>query len=140
MRTLKEKSRILGEYHRLVEEEEKRKEIETKEENERIVKITKINPNRTRQLTLQLKKEFFDMILTGEKKIEYREITTTTQGKYIDIFSPNDIRIRPYDTILFINGYRQDSRRMVVEIEKIEIDEDGTIMYYLGDIISTKHC
>ena len=53
-------------------------------------------------LTLPIKKKWFDMILSGEKKEEYREIKP-----YYDSRFKNGI-----DYIVFRNGYKKDSPKI----------------------------
>lgn len=92
-------------------------------------------------LTLTVSKEWFDMIVSGEKNEEYREIkpywvarlfhnnsniidvrylATALAGrtdllkKYIDA---QRIVLKQYTHVLFINGYRKDSPRIEKEIE-----------------------
>ncbi len=58
-------------------------------------------------LHLTLKKKWFDMIESGEKVEEYREVkpywVTRLEG-------------REYDVVRFRNGYSKDARVMVVEL------------------------
>lgn len=96
-------------------------------------------------LTLTVSKEWFDMIVAGEKAEEYREIKpywvarlfknnsnivdvrnlasalagrTDLLKKYIDA---QRIVLKQYTHVLFINGYRKDSPRVKKEIESITI-------------------
>lgn len=96
-------------------------------------------------LTLTVSKQWFDMIVAGEKKEEYREIKpywvarlfqnnsnivdvqslasclagrTDLLKKYID---EQRIVLKQYTHVLFINGYRKDSPRIEKEIESISI-------------------
>lgn len=98
-------------------------------------------------LTLTISKQWFDMILSGEKTEEYREIKpywvarlfqnnsniidvqylssalagrTDLLKKYIDA---QRIVLKPYTHVLFIDGYRKDSPRIEKEIESITIDK-----------------
>jgi len=61
-------------------------------------------------LHLTLKRKWFDLIATGEKTEEYREIkpywTTRLKG-------------RDYDVVRFRNGYNSDSPYMLVEVKHI---------------------
>ena len=96
-------------------------------------------------LTLTVSKQWFDMIMAGEKTEEYREIkpywvarlfqnnsnivdvqylasglagrTDLLKG-YIDTYR---IVLKPYTHVLFINGYRKDSPRIEKEIVSITI-------------------
>ena len=77
-------------------------------------------------LTLSVKKEWFDKILSGEKKEEYREIkpywikrlTTNCEVVY-DVVAETycgKVLYRPYTHVLFINGYGDDKPRVEKEI------------------------
>lgn len=61
-----------------------------------------------RVLHLNLKKKWFDMILSGEKKEEYRDIS--------DHYRPRLLN-REYDVIRFRNGFQRDARIMEVEFK-----------------------
>lgn len=82
-------------------------------------------------LTLTVSKQWFDMIVTGEKNEEYREIkpywikrlTINCEVAY-DVAAETyceKVLYRPYTHVLFINGYRKDSPRIEKEIESITI-------------------
>jgi len=78
-------------------------------------------------LHLTLKKKWFDMISSGEKTEEYREIkdywiNRLTEDKSIcqmgnSGFVVND---RKFDKVLFKNGYSKDAPTMIVECKGIE--------------------
>ena len=97
-------------------------------------------------LTLTVSKQWFDMIVAGEKTEEYREIKpywvarlfqnnsnivdvrnfasalagrTDLLKKYIAIIGK--LEYKPYTHVLFINGYRKDSQRIEKEIVSITI-------------------
>lgn len=88
-------------------------------------------------LTLTVSKEWFDMIVSGEKTEEYREIKPYWASRLVnqqaeggevlfDEFGGYSIVIgepeyKPYTHVLFINGYRKDSPRIEKEIEGITI-------------------
>jgi hypothetical protein len=57
-------------------------------------------------LHLTLKKKWFDMIASGEKQHEYREIKPYWDKRLVN---------RDYDAILFRNGYNHDSPKVLVE-------------------------
>lgn len=82
-------------------------------------------------LTLSVKKEWFDKIVSNEKKEEYREIkpywikrlTTNCEVVY-DVVAETycgKVLYRPYTHVLFINGYGDDKPRIEKEIESIDI-------------------
>ena len=92
-------------------------------------------------LTLQIKKEFLDKILAGEKKEEFREITPKNAKKYIEYYTAEDgeedIRPLEYDVIQFFNGYTKERPEAMVEVKDaiIEImeDENGQEIVYVED-------
>lgn len=63
-------------------------------------------PDAPKVLHLTIKKKWFDMILSGDKTEEYREIKEYWNKRLID---------REYDFICFRNGYSKDSPVMLVE-------------------------
>ena len=82
-------------------------------------------------LTLSVKKEWFDKIVSNEKKEEYREVkpywikrlTTNCEVVY-DVVAETycgKVLYRPYTHVLFINGYGDDKPRVEKEIESIDI-------------------
>jgi len=62
-----------------------------------------------RILTLTLKKHWFDMIASGEKKAEYREIKQYWTTRFN----------KEYDAILFKNGYGANVPSMLIELVSI---------------------
>lgn len=69
-------------------------------------------PSKTLHLTL--KKKWFDMIASGEKWEEYREIKP---------YWTTRIDNGPFNKVIFTNGYGADRPRITVEIEEIRLDE-----------------
>jgi len=72
------------------------------------------------KLHLNLKKKWFDMILSGEKTEEYRECSKywchrflkyDKKGKLIDI-----------DSIIFSNGYAKNRRQFEIEVKNLSVD------------------
>lgn len=96
-------------------------------------------------LTLTISKQWFDMIVTGEKTEEYREIKTywlarlfQNNSNIVDVrylasglagrtdllkkyISTQRIVLKQYTHVLFINGYSKDSQRIEKEIKNITI-------------------
>lgn len=75
-------------------------------------------------LTLPIKKKWFDMILSGEKKEEYREHTKYYKGRFFNLFDIIDEcdgeLINPFDEnpereIMFRNGYSKDSPSFIAK-------------------------
>ncbi len=110
-------------------------------------------------LNLIIKQKYFDKILSGEKKKEYREIRPNTANKYCE-FDKDDQLVGPkeYDVIRFYVGYQTDRPSALVKIESaiIEISEDeegqlivfeengkeyveAQVIYDLGEIIETQN-
>ena len=93
-------------------------------------------------LHLTLKKKWFDMILSGEKKEEYRDV----KQYWIDRLKLS----KQYDVIKFKNGYSKNARQMVVEFKGCEIGSavhewsDGwqgqVFIIKLGNILETTNC
>lgn len=88
-------------------------------------------------LTLQIKKEFLDQILSGKKKEEFREIRPNNSKKYIEYFDDNgdeDVKPKQFDRIQFFNGYKTDRPEVIIEVKAAEIeyivDEDGEFIEY----------
>jgi hypothetical protein len=63
-----------------------------------------------RILHLTLKKRWFDMIASGKKKEEYREVKTYWMKR---------LKNGLYDAVRFRNGYMPDSPEVTVELKKI---------------------
>lgn len=96
-------------------------------------------------LNLVVSKQWFDMIVSGEKTEEYREIKDYWTVRLYDVFAKNPTKYlmdkkisgdidylklmircnhfiaKPYTHVLFINGYRKDSPRIEKKIESITI-------------------
>lgn len=102
------------------------------------------------QIRLQIKREFLDKILSGEKTVEYRDVTDyyidrlcvmKDDGEEIDYF-------KPIKTVEFVCGYKKEAFKAVYQIEKIALEEwldeqgnykeepDFTFAIYLGQRIS----
>ena len=65
-------------------------------------------------LTLTIKKKWFDMILSGEKKEEYREIKPYYDTRFRNVWSYPAYWNETH-TIRFRNGYSKDSPSFVAE-------------------------
>ena len=80
-------------------------------------------------LTLPIKKKWFDMILSGEKKEEYREIKRYYDERLLTVFGaivvggellqgenvPKEIRREPIQRIRFRNGYSTKCPSFIAE-------------------------
>lgn len=98
-------------------------------------------------LTLIIKQCFFDEIIAGTKKQEFREIKPTTEKKYVEIGEDgyavedeygNCVPVK-YDAIRFYVGYNKDRDSALVEVvdayTEVFVDEnDQPIVYdYKGE-------
>lgn len=77
--------------------------------------MIKKNDNKA-TLIIVIKKEWFDEIASGKKKIEYREIKPFWESRLYDAAGKK----RLYDKIEFINGYNVDAKRMITKYEGFE--------------------
>lgn len=86
-------------------------------------------------LTLNIKEEYFQEIMKGEKTSEYREIKQTTINKYTYIDEADGKRyLRRYDVIQFYVGYHKDRDSALVEVTDTSC-QNGIIEYKLGRIL-----
>lgn len=91
-------------------------------------------------LVVPIKKKWFDMILSGEKKEEYREIKPyyTTRFKNIGLIDDNGKLTDNIVQVLFRNGYSNDSPSFIADVS-LDVgtafprwcDELGKIYYRL---------
>ena len=89
-------------------------------------------------LKLTLKKQWFDMILSGEKTVEYREVKpyfvsrlTFIPKEYFKhwanesianhLLRDNDNFRYDYDAVEFTNGYSKDSRKVILFLNNIDV-------------------
>jgi len=114
---------------------------------------------------LNLKSDWFDLILSGIKKQEYREIKPYFQSFFCNSYLSNangckhkncqncgwlPKGFKKYKTITFSNGYSKNRRQFVIELLSIKIDtgkkEWGAnpnqkyFVLQLGNIISSNCC
>jgi hypothetical protein len=102
----------------------------------RIVKNkTEFDTTGLKVLTLNIKKEYFDEIMSGEKKIEYREIKQTTLNKYTYIDEADGKRyLRRYDALHLFVGYHKDRESAIVQITDTTYS-NGIVEYHLGKVL-----
>lgn len=86
-------------------------------------------------LTLNIKKIYFDEIMSGTKRIEYRELKQTTLNKYTYIDEADGKRyLRRYDALRLFVGYHRDRESALVEVKDITYNS-GIVEYHLGLIL-----
>ena len=86
-------------------------------------------------LTLNIKKEYFDEIMSGVKKIEYRELKQTTLNKYTYLDESDGKRyLRRYDALRLYVGYNKDRESALVQVTDTTYNE-GIVEYHLGLVL-----
>jgi hypothetical protein len=86
-------------------------------------------------LTLNIKKVYFDEIMSGEKKIEYRELKQTTLNKYTYLDESDGKRyLRRYDALRLFVGYHKDRESALVQVTDTTYN-NGIVEYHLGLIL-----
>jgi hypothetical protein len=93
-------------------------------------------------LALSVKEKYFEQILSGEKKDEFREIRPTSESKYCEMDKDGYVAYRDgkyiprkYDAIKFLTGeYKGKRPYAIVEVKRAEIelfvDENGEFITY----------
>lgn len=107
-------------YKRLALEHASKKRVDTIELSEN---------KEPKPLHLVLQRVYFNQILAGTKKSEYREEKPFYNSRFM-----RDGKYRNFSHVDFQEGYQKGARRMKVEIKKIELSNN---MYkiYLGRIV-----
>ncbi len=86
-------------------------------------------------LTLNIKKVYFDEIIAGRKKIEYRELKQSTLNKYTYIDEADGKRyLRRYDALRLYVGYHKDRESALVQVLDTTYS-DGIVEYHLGAVL-----
>lgn len=91
-------------------------------------------------LTLPIKKKWFDMIKSGEKKEEYREIKQYYKARFATLGVGDNSKYY----ILFRNGYSKNSPSIKCEVEinqgigNPEWGAEPSKMYYVLKILSVE--
>lgn len=76
-----------------------------------------------RILKLTLKKKWFEMIASGEKKEEYREIKDYWTTRLEDSpLAPFVLNMKKFDKVLFKNGYSKNAPTLIVECLGLDCD------------------
>lgn len=98
-------------------------------------------------LHLTLKRKWFDMILSGEKTEEYRDIKPFWTKRFKPMLS--DFQKSGYTSITFSNGYSKNRPQFEIEFKGIFIREgvfhwgaEPDFKYFvleLGEILTTKN-
>lgn len=96
-------------------------------------------------LTLPIKKKWFDMIKSGEKKEEYRELKSYYHRRFTYFDKDlSEVFIKGAMQIIFRNGYRKDSSKIkcLVNIDigrgNPEWGAESNRMYYVLKILNVE--
>lgn len=100
-----------------------------------VKKESTFNTKDMRVLSLNIKKQYFDEIIHGTKKVEYRELKQSTLNKYTYIDEADGKRyLRRYDALRLFVGYHKDRESALVQVVDTKY-ADGIVEYYLGTIL-----
>lgn len=97
-------------------------------------------------LHLTLKKKWFDMILSGKKKEEYREAKSYWATRLMT--DPDDGVFKSFDIVRFTHGYGKGRPTFEIECKDIDFgfgkrewgaNGDKTFIIKLGKILSTSN-
>lgn len=93
------------------------------------------NTSGLKVLNLNIRKLFFDEIMKGEKKIEFRELKQTTLNRYTYLDESDGKRyLRRYDALRLFVGYNEERESALVQVRDITYN-DGVVEYHLGMIL-----
>ncbi len=126
-----DKSIINFEYNR---ELEALVEIPKKEEHK---KSSKVDTTGWSILTLNIKQVWFNMILSGEKTIEYRDLKESKINTYTWVDNNDGKRyLRNFNAIKFYVGYNKNNDYALVEVTNITYNAGNRqVEYHLGKIL-----
>jgi hypothetical protein len=82
-------------------------------------------------LHLSLKKEPFDIMVTGEKKQEFRKYSKWIQSRIFD----KDNNIKNYDLIKFVNGYGKDKPYFICRFNGVKKSDVNIHIEYSNGLI-----
>ena len=102
-------------------------------------------------LTLPIKKKWFDMIVSGEKKEEYREIKPYYDSRFFHLIAKEiipekeySLKIETITKVKFRNGYSKNSPSIVCNVEittgygKAEWGAEPNKEYFILKILSVE--
>lgn len=88
-----------------------------------------------KRLFLVIERRYFDQIMSGEKREEYRVIPESQPGRYTYKGSDGRRYLRPFDSIRFAVGYHRD--REMADVEVTDITTNGELVTFtLGRILA----
>lgn len=93
-------------------------------------------------LTLPIKKKWYDMILSGEKKEEYRDMSPYYNSRFEKYFYVKDGNLTSKEfEVCFRNGYRKDSPSFIAIVKprigfgKAEWGAEPEAQYFVLEIV-----
>lgn len=109
-----------------------------KVEKEKRITSEKVDTTDWSILTLRIKQIYFDMILKGEKTVEYRDMKQSQIGKYTWVEQETGTRyLRKFDALrLFVGNTAGGADRMLIEVTDTMYNPDSRqVEYSLGKIL-----
>ena len=86
-------------------------------------------------LVLSLKKEWFDLMVAGKKRIEYRVPSEWIKSRLHD--GKTNVKYK-YDTIKFTNGYGSTKPQFVCKFKGFDIASEAETVKFGKSIVSVK--
>lgn len=88
-------------------------------------------------LTLNIKQIYFDQILSGDKKAEFRELKQSKLNMYTWLDEAENKRyLKRFDALKLYVGYKRDRASALVEVINTEYDSDSRmVVYHLGKVL-----
>lgn len=71
-------------------------------------------------LKLTLRREAFDVMVTGEKNEEYRDVSAWIQSRLYTKSPSGQLTLKPYDLVEFTNGYGNHLPRFTAQYLGVE--------------------
>lgn len=94
-----------------------------------------------RILHLTLKKKWFDMIASGEKKEEYRQYKMYWKGRFVKEGYWHSQTCKDFDIVRFKNGYAKDAPTIDIECKGIRLaDFDSVNPEWFGSFQDYEGC
>lgn len=100
-----------------------------------IKKVSTLNLKGIKVLNLNIKKNHFDAIISGEETIESRTIKQSTLKKFTYVDKEDGKRyLKKYDVLHLFVGYHKNEESAIVEVLDTT-NKDNTIYFHLGKVI-----
>ncbi len=124
-------------YNRDMQVLEKKQQIEIDSMPDNRIISPKYDTRDLAVLSLIIKQEYFDEIMSGDKEIEYRELKATKLKQYTELDESTGKRyIRRYNALRLYAGYNKDRDMLLVELKDTTFDKNNSVIeYHLGKIL-----